>query len=145
MASYKAQALRDELASELLVRLASLAQTKSFGANGEAQLALGSLATDSDSVLIQFAPVATNAKDVLGAAQTVFGPHVANIVLEAGSTGFTWKTRASVIGILLSRGIELNVYERTHGTGVAYTDITSGNLKTTVDLQLQYPGMSGQV
>lgn len=138
----KATVFRDELASELAIRLSSPTLAKSFGTNGEAQLSVGSLASDSDSILVQFTGVASIQKDVLGLAQNVFTPHIAQLVIEASSTGATWKTRLGVMAACVAKGVRVELYERTHGTGPVFADITAGNLKTTFEIAAQYPLMA---
>ncbi len=140
---YKAVEFRDELASRLNVRLqGALTLTKSFGSNGEAQLSVGALTSDSDSILVQIAAVAApHPTDVLGLTQQTWAPLVANVVLEASSTSRTWGTVLAVMVELMAGGFQVKLYERTHGTGPAFTDISAGNLKTTVDVNPYFPLM----
>jgi hypothetical protein len=138
----KSLALRDELASELAVRISSIAQAKSFGSAGEARLALGAGTSDSDSVNVQIGTVDSIMKDVLGLSQNVFTPHVAKVGIEAAATGATWATRLAVIACLVAKGVRVELYERTHGTGPAFADLTAGNLKAVFEIHPQYPLMS---
>lgn len=140
---YKATALRDELASKLAVRLSASAPTiaKSFSANQEPQLSIGALTSDSDSVLIQLTVPASPFTDVLGLTQNVWAPMIAQVVVEAAATSATWLTRLSVLVELMAGGMQVKFYERTHGTGILFTDIAAGNLKATIDVQPQYPLM----
>lgn len=140
---YKATALRDEIASKLTVRLSASAPAivKSFSANQEPQLAIGALTSDSDSILLRLTVPASPFTDVLGLTQNVWAPMIAQVAVEAGATSATWLTRLSLLVELMAGGVQVQFYERTHGTGVAFTDITSGNLKATIDVQPQYPLM----
>ena len=138
----KSLALLNELASELAVRIPTIAQVKSFGAASEARLALGAGTSDSDSVNVQIGAVDSIMKDVLGLSQNVFTPHVAKVGIEAASTGATWATRLAVVGCLVAKGVRVELYERTHGTGPAFADMTTGNLKAVFEVHPQYPLMA---
>lgn len=139
---YKATAFRDELASELAIRLPALAKTKSFGSTGEADLLIGTGVTDSDSVFVRFEAAATIQKDVLGLTQTVFTPTTCKIGIEAASTGQTWATRVAVLGALVAKGIRIELYEVAHTTGPSAAILTAGNLKATFEISSQYALMA---
>lgn len=144
---YKAIALRDELASELAVRLASLAKTKSFGATGEADLLIGAGTAGSDSVFVRFAAVGSIQKDVLGLAQNVFTPTVAQIVVEsnpaggAGADVGTWATRLAVLGAVIAKGVRVELYTTANTTAPSASGIT-GAPAATFEIHPQYPLMA---
>lgn len=139
---YKAIVFRDELASELAIRLPALAKTKSFGATGEADLLIGTGATDSDSVFVRFEAVGTIQKDVLGLTQTVFTPTIAKVGIEAASTGQTWATRVPILAALVAKGVRVELYEVAHGTGPSAAILTAGNLKASFEIHPQYALMA---
>lgn len=144
---YKATVFRDELASELAVRLPALAKTKSFGATGEADLMVGAGTAASDSVFVRFAAVGSIQKDVLGLAQTVFTPTVAQLVIEGNPTGGagadvgTWATRLAVIAAIVAKGVRVELYTTANTTAPSAAGIT-GTPAATFEIHPQYALMA---
>lgn len=146
----KALAWREEIAAELRLRLSAIAQTKAFASDQAPTLLLGTGLTTTDSVFIKIAPVTSLQVDVLGLAQTVFTPHVIQMVIEANYEGATdtvldvgtWATRLAVIGVLVSKGVKVELYVMANGSTLSASGITSGNLKATFENHVQYPGMT---
>jgi hypothetical protein len=140
----KAIAFRDDLASELKIRLAALAQAKT----GDADLTIGAGTAGSDSAFIRITPVASLWKDIVGLPQTVFTPHVAQVVFEANPAGGagadvgTWATRLAIIGCLVARGIKVEVYFSANTAAVSAAAIT-GAPSASFEAQVQY-GFMGQ-
>jgi hypothetical protein len=143
--SAKAQALRDELASELAIRLPSIAQTKSFGASAECDLLLGAGTTTTDSVFVRIKVIDSIQKDVLGLAQQVFTPHVAQVLIELNATGAnspgTYATRFPVLAALVSRGVKVELYTIANGNSVSAAGIT-GTPAAVYETHVQYPMMA---
>lgn len=141
----KALSLREELASELLIRLSAITQTKSFGTNGECDLLLGAGTTTTDSVFIRIKAVASIQTDVLGLAQQVYTPHVAQILVELNATGAnspgTFATRIPVIAALVQRGVRVELYTIANGNSVSAAGIT-GTPAAVFENHVQYPTMS---
>lgn len=146
----KAIAFRDEFASEFAVR-STLAQTKSFSATDSAPLLLvGAASTGSEGFFLKIATYLNPNTDVLGAAQTVFANHVAQIAIEANFAGTTdnvadvqkWGSHLPAIAMLAQRGLRVEVYEETNGTAPSETTITGTKLKATFDPHYQYPLMA---
>lgn len=146
-ASYKSVALRDELASNLAVRLSSLARTKGFDSNQFPTLQVGTGAIGSQSAFIRIKPLDSINVDVLGLAQNVFTPHIVQLVLEMSSVTDVQLLTMQTLGILMPAlaaiGARLEVYMSANGNAADVADITAGNLKSTFDLQVQYP-LAGQ-
>lgn len=144
----KTLAFRDELASELAVRLSALAKTKSFGATGESDLMVGAGTAGTDSVFVRFCTVGTIQKDVLGLAQTVFTPHIAQIVIEGNNTGGagadvgTWATRLAVLGAVIAKGTRVELYQTANTTAPSASGITVGNLQAAFEIHPQYALMA---
>lgn len=143
----KSLGLRDELASELKVRLSALAQVKSIGSLGEAELLVGAGTAGSDSVFVRISAISTINKDVLGLSQNVFTPHVAQVVVEgnvtagAGADIGTWATRLAVLGCLVAKGVKVELYVRATGNAAAAAGIT-GAPTASFEIHPQYPMMS---
>jgi hypothetical protein len=144
----KASSLREEFASEMKLRLSALAQVKSFGASSECDLLIGAGTAGTDSVFIRFTPIATVQKDVLGLAQQVFTPHIAQVVIEANPAGGagadvgTWATRLAIIGSLIAKGIRVELYQVSNTTAVSSAGIAAGNLQASFEIHPQYPMMA---
>lgn len=144
--SPKAQAIRDELAAELLIKLSSLAQVKSFGASKECDLLIGTAAAGNDNAFIRIKVQDSLQTDVLGLAQQVYTPHIAQIVFEANPAGGagadvgTWATRLAILGTLTRTGIKVEVYFSANTVAVSSAGITGA--PTAVYDNLQYPLMS---
>jgi hypothetical protein len=145
--SPKAQALRDELAAELLIKRSALVQVKSFGASKECDLLIGpsGAAAGTDSAFIRIKVQSTLATDVLGLAQQVYTPHVAQVVFEANPAGGagadvgTWATRLAILGALLRTGVRVEIYFSANTVAVSSAGITG---TPEVFDSLQYPLMS---
>jgi hypothetical protein len=143
----KTLVFRDELASELAIRLPALAKTKSFGATGESDLMVGAGTAGSDSVFVRFCAVASIQKDVLGLNQTVFTPHIAQLVIEANPAGGagadvgTWATRLAVLGAVIAKGTRVEVYTTANTTPVSAAGIT-GAPTATFEIHPQYALMA---
>ena len=146
--TFKATAMRDELASELAIRLPSHLQLKAFGAAGEADLTIytSSGAAGEDAAFIRFTGVTSLQKDVLGLAQNVFTPHIAQVVIEgnpvggAGADVGTWATRLTVLGCLVAKGIKVELYVRANTNAVGSAGITG--TPASFEIHPQYPMMA---
>ncbi len=147
--TFKATAMRDELASELAIRLPTKVQLKAFGAAGEADLTIGdtsAFAAGEDAVFIRFTGVTSLQKDVLGLAQNVFTPHIAQVVVEgnpvggAGADVGTWATRLTVLGCLVAKGIKVELYVRANTNAVGSAGITG--TPASFEIHPQYPMMA---
>lgn len=146
-ASYKSVALRDELNSNLAVRLSALARLKGFDASQFPTLLLGTGAAGSQSAFIRIKPLDSINVDVLGLAQNVFTPHVVQLVLEMSTITDVQLMTMQNLGILMPAlaaiGARLEIYMSANTVAVSVAAITAGNLKSTFDLQVQYP-LAGQ-
>lgn len=145
--SYKAIALREELASDLAFTLSGLARTKGFDASGNPTLLIGTGAAGSQSAFIRIKQLDSLNQDILGLSQNVFTPHVIQVVLEASTVAncplLTIDNLTVVMGELMKRGVRLEVYLSANTNAPEVSDITAGNLKQTFNAHVQYP-LAGQ-
>jgi hypothetical protein len=145
--SYKSVALRDELSSSLAVRLSALSRTKGFDSSQNPTLQLGAGTAGTQSAFIRIKPLDSINVDVLGLAQNVWTPHIVQLVLETSSVAGVQLLLMTTLGILMpalaSIGARLEVYMSANGTAADASQITAANLKSTFDLQVQYP-LAGQ-
>lgn len=80
----------------------------------------------------------------VGLPQPVYGPHVAEIIYEAGVVGNTVEVIAQCEAALLALGMDTKIYVTTGGTPATYANMTTANLKTTIRASLQYGMVGGQ-
>lgn len=136
----KARALAAELASELKLRLPSLAISEDNDSDSLPLIKIGDGTAGSKSALIKVAPQDWPlAKDILGLTANVFTPHTIKLVVEgnktsgAGADVLTWAERLPILGAIVARGCRVEVYETANGNAPDATDITAANLKATFD------------
>lgn len=145
--SYKAVAFRDQLNSDLALRLSALARTKGFDASNNPTLLVGAGTAGSQSAFIRVKQLDSINVDVLGLAQNVFTPHVVQLVLEMSTVTdcplMIMQNLAPLMGELLKMGCRLEVYETANTTAPTVAGIIAGNLKATFDGHIQYP-LAGQ-
>lgn len=153
--SYKAVALARELANKLYQRLPrTFVISQLFDTtDGNPYITIndGTPAAGEPNFLIKVKSVDwTTAQDVLGLNQTVYTPHVIQLVTEAdptGGAGADPTTRAQllpVIGQCVLMGAILEWYESASGVAPSLSTITAGNLKSTFHPNQQYPLISAQ-
>lgn len=150
--SAKATSLRDEFASEMAIRLPAQLQTLSFGASGEADILLSNTvaaASDDNVLFVRFATVDSLQKDILGNAQNVFTPHVAQVAIEAntevtgdGGAVSYWTNVLAVIGSLVSKGIRVELFLETDGTPPTVSTLAIAKRKAVFENTTQYPLMA---
>jgi len=140
--SKKAQALASAIASELAIRLkpAGLAVVEDTAADLMPLVKVGPQTAGSKSALIKVLPQDWPlAKDILGLAATIFGPHKIQVVLEsnpsagAGADIHAMDTLLPILAVCALKGARLEVYQSAAGNSVGVEDIVSGNLKATFD------------
>jgi hypothetical protein len=144
--TYKAIAVRDELASAFSIRIPTLAQVKSFDTNGNPALLVGAASTGNEGFYVKISPVASLGFDVIGNAQTNYSNHVAQIVFEANYAGTTdsvadvqkWASKLPAIALLARLGMRVEVYEETNGTAPVDSSIAAGKLKASFEPSVQF-------
>lgn len=147
MATAKALTFRGDLASSLAIRLPTLTQALSFGAGNQADMLIGTAGAGNDNAFIRINQFTTAAVDVLGLAQNVFTPHVAQVVFEANPAGGagadvgTWATRLSILGELIQKGIRVELYFSANTVAVSSAAIT-GAPSAVYEGHVQYPQMA---
>lgn len=145
--SYKAIALREELAADLGFTLSGLARTKGFDASQNPTLQVGTGAIGSQSAFIRIKQLDSLNQDILGLSQNVFTPHVIQLVLETSAVAnvplMTIDNLTVLMGEVLKRGVRLEVYLSANGNAADVADIVAGNLKQTFNAHVQYP-LAGQ-
>ena len=139
----KSQALARTLTDELTLRYkaAGLAVALSYDASQNPIITVGTAAAGSQSATLRILPFASIGLDGLGLAQTSYGPHIVQVVLEqlSGNTGTTVMTAANLAPLnvaVLRRGTRVETYLTANLTAPLAAGIT-GTPAVTVD-SLQY-------
>lgn len=147
----KALAMADEIVSELKQRQTALTVTLSFDSDQNPLVKLGTGTAGQKNALIKVMPIDWPlAKDVLGLAEVVFTPHKVLVAFEAnnaagaGADVNDWATLLVALGVALSRGARLEVYESANGDSPDADDLIAGNLKASFEPSMQYGMLSGQ-
>lgn len=153
-ASKKAQALADEMISELAQRQSALAVTKSYDTDGSPLIRVGTGVIGAKGGLIKVTNIDWPlAKDVLGLTAEIFTPSVIKLNVEANYAGATdnvadindWATQLLLMGICLARGARVEVYQSANGTAPNATDINDITKRVAVyEPSAQYPMISSQ-
>jgi len=148
-ASYKAVAIAKNLQSDLNQRQgAGTWAMYTDPADGYPYLQLGDLGTGDQTAIIKInTQLPSVVKDSLGIQQTAFSPHMAQIVLEATSSGITGAALVklnvtNLTAILMDVASFVNrveIYLNASGTDIALADI-AGQPASTFQTQIQYPG-----
>jgi hypothetical protein len=135
--THKASAIARELFDRLSKRL-TLAITEGVGTDGDPIITIGTGASASASALIRIVPKDWPlAKDSLGNAATIFGPHKVQLATEAnpsagaGADNLSRQQLTNILGECLSCGCQTEWYEEAFGTGPDETTIDAANLKAT--------------
>jgi len=106
-----------------------------FDANGDPTIALGTGGAGSQSAFIRCKAIASIGTDSVGNTQRSFGPHVLQVVLEASTVAncplLTGANSLPIMGELLARGTQVELYMTANTNAVEVSDITAGNLKAT--------------
>ena len=144
--SYKAVAIRDQLASDLKLRLPALAETKGFDGSGNPTLLLGAGTAGSQSAFIRVKQFDSIGFDVLGLTQNVFTPHQIQLVVEMSTITdvqlLVMQTWIPLLGELFKEGCRLEVYMSPNGNAPDVADITAANLRAAFETHIQYPTMA---
>ena len=136
--SQKALALAADIKDDLAVRFPSETVTLSYATGGAPIVTVGTKA------LVRIDLEASIGKNVIGMDQTVYTPHIAQVVLDgtADATGdivaAAIPVSLAVLGDVLQRGLKTNLYI---ANAVSNSAIIDGNLVASFD-SLKYPLVS---
>lgn len=158
MSTFKSVVMRDEIQAELTVRLASLALSfePSFDISGNPCLALYQTAAGvagEQNLFLRIRPVTSVQLDIIGHAQTVFTPHVAELAYEraAGDVDpivqVTMPFLMAVLANLSIRGLRTDIWYEANGTVPTVASVATGGtavFSTTIEPSLQYPLVNAQ-
>ncbi len=117
-----------DLAPELAART-SLAVVAGADTSGNPTLAVGTQTAASQATFIRIKPVDTLQTNALGSTQTVFAPHVIQMVLEATAASATvaLMTAANImkiVGPIDAKGCKVELYLTANATPVSLDAIT---------------------
>lgn len=130
----KAIAFQRSLQQNLEKRFAGVSVTSSFGSAGDP------LVTVAGVAIIRIKPEAPVGTDVLGLTQTVYTPHIAQVLIDSDATTIptygVWALK--LFGETCALGVKVEFYS---SATLAEAQITSGNLQASFD-NLQYPLMA---
>lgn len=130
-----ASVLQRDIAEELGLRLSALTLVQTTGTAGDPVITLGALTAGSQSAFIRIATEATLQLNSVGVAQTVYAPHIVQVVLETSTIAnvalMLESNKFPLFGVLLAHGAKVELYMTANTNAVEETDITSANLKAT--------------
>jgi hypothetical protein len=153
--SYKAVAIAADLADRLKERglVPALALVQGFDTDKNPYLKLGAGANGGRNAIIKVKAVDwPEALDVLGLAQSVFTPHVIQLVSEANYAGatdnvvdtLTASDLLKLMAVAMGPGCIVEWYQSAAGTAPTLAAILPANLKETVHPDARYPLISAQ-
>lgn len=129
----KAIALARSLQQNLAQRFAGVDVSSTFGTAGDP------LITVSGVAILRIKPQASIGKDVLGLDQTVFTPHVIQILIDSDIAVPAYGVDAlKLFGEACQTGVKVEFYS---SATLAEGQIVAGNLQATFD-SIQYPLMA---
>lgn len=150
----KALSMANDIVSELSQRQSALAVSLSFDTDGSPLIQVGAGTAGSAGGIIKVQPISwPNALDVLGLTAQIFHPHVIKLGLEANYAGTndniadinTAAQLTLLMGIVLTRGTRVEVYQSTNGTAPSATTLAdSTKLVASWEPNAQYPMVSSQ-
>ena len=140
----------NNLASILKQRLSALAQAISFDTDNNPVILVGSGVATQETFVVKFKPIPAlwSTNPILGTAQPVYSPYVAQLCIEAcsgaGAQPLTWTDKLTIIGLLTAGGWRTELHETATGTAPSVAAIDAGTvLKATFELEQKYFGMPG--
>lgn len=153
MATSKAIQLARRLTDQLKLRLSSLTVAESFDASGNPLITVGTLSTGVKGALVRVVSEATIQKNSIGLDQTVFTPHIVQVMTEANYAStldsvadvLTTLEKASLYAPAFESGAAVEVWETANGTAPSEAAFaTASNKKGVLSPDLQYPLMNQQ-
>lgn len=143
--SKKALELANDLKEDLGRRFATVGSV-ALDSDGFPYFLIGAGTAGSQSALVKIKPVAALGVNAIGLSQPNIHPHVAQLVLETSTIAnvplLTGANNANLMVPLALRGLRVELYMSANTNAVGVEDIVSGNLKATVDPDLQWKLMS---
>jgi hypothetical protein len=135
-----AQALLDNLTLLLGATGTAYNVTQAYDTNTDIYVtaALAAGGNHSNVAIIKLIPTtapASGAKDSLGLGQTVYSPHIVQVLFDINTASGTSEVVRAYAMVLAARlGARVEVYGKDPGAGnVAVTDIASANFKASLD------------
>lgn len=129
----KAIALARSLQQNLAQRFDGVDVSSSFGTDGDPLITVAGIA------LVRVKPEGSIGKDVLGLPQTVFTPHIIQVLIDSDGTVPAYGVSAlKLFGEACQTGAKVQFYS---SATLAEGQIVSGNLQSTFD-SIQYPLMA---
>lgn len=112
MATKFAEFLQRDLSEELTLRGFTI--TESFGSSGDPMLLVGTGATTTQTALVRIVSESTLQVNSVGVAQTVYTPHIIQLIVEENTSGgVTFLTLANAMKLaasILPKGTKVEVY-----------------------------------
>lgn len=143
----KAVDLAFDYVSELNQR-STLAASISYDTDGSPLIKVGDGSAGDKGGIVKYAPIDWPAKDILGLTSQIYTPHVCQIAVEAvssaGAEPNDWATKVLLLGLALSRGTRVEIYESANGTAPSAATIDAANLKATWEASAQFPMIDSQ-
>lgn len=147
MSTAKAIVLVRSLKDQLKFRVPSLALAEGTASDGNPTVAVGAGTAGSQSAFIKIKELPLIGTDALGLASRGFSPHVAQIVLETSTIAnvalMTEANEFAILVELMKLGCKVELYMSANGNAVDNADITSGNLKASIDADMQFKSLAG--
>lgn len=145
-ATQKAVAIARQLAETIALRT-GLAVVSGVDSSGNPTVAVGTGAAGSQSAFIRvkadYDPALES--DAVGNAQRRYAPHVIQLVLETSTIAnvslVTEVNKAKLLKEVFQFGTKVELYMSANTNAVEVSDITSANLKATID-DLWHPATS---
>jgi hypothetical protein len=146
----KAQALSREAANRLSIRFSEspallVREGTDVSGNPTINVDDGTPAAGEQSMFVRIIPMPTLGTDAVGGAQQSFGPHIAQVVMEATVADAALAIvkdvhRLRLFGVLLKMGTRVEVYVRANGGAPVVGDITGTPTAVFTDLYWQMNG-----
>ena len=149
MVNQKCERWAAALVETLGQRLGALyAGTKAYDPNPDVYVKVALVAGGNNSVkaiikLVQAAAPASGAVDSLGLTQTVYTPHIAQVIHDINASGTTTTERFCVELEMAKLGTRIELYEKDAGAGnVAVADIASGQFVVAYDHDIWFGALT---
>lgn len=147
-ASAKSLSLLKELKDRLARRTALAVGEISFDTDGGGWFLVGAGTAGSQSMVVKSKEIAPVGFDGIGLAARGYAQTVVQLVFETSTIANTSLLTAAnfvpLLGEVLRQGSRVEVYMSANTNTVDVTDITTANLRSTWDPDLQFRTMSGQ-
>lgn len=129
---------------------ATYAVSKAYDTNSDVyvKVALAAGGNNTVKAIVKLVPAtapASGAKDSLGLTQTVFGPHVAQVLFDITASSTSTTERFIVQHEVDKLGARIELFEKTAGAGnIAIADIAAGQFVTGLDFDVPFGALANQ-